>query len=66
MKQNWRERQQRVFDELKKRFTIEPVLIAPDLDKKMRVKANMLDFAIGEVLLMRMKSGSQQPIFQNY
>ena len=30
----WTERQEKVFRELKKRFTKEPVLVAPDLDKK--------------------------------
>jgi len=39
-----------VFEKLKKRFTMEPVLITPDLDKKMRVKVKVLDFAIGGVL----------------
>ena len=33
----------------------EPVLAAPDLDKKMRVKVDVLDYAIGEVLLMECK-----------
>ena len=33
-KWEWIERQKRVFKELKKRFTQEPVLAAPDLDKK--------------------------------
>ena len=32
---------------------IEPVLVTPDLDKEMRVKADMLDFAIDRVLLMK-------------
>ena len=33
----------------------EPVLAAPDLDKKMRVKVDVLDYATGEVLLMECK-----------
>ena len=41
------------FEELKKRFTTEPVLITPDLDKEMRVKANTSDFVTGEVLSMK-------------
>jgi len=34
-KWEWTEKQERVFRELKKRFTKEPVLVVPDLDKKM-------------------------------
>jgi len=51
IKWNWEEKQQKVFEELKKRFMIEPVLIISDLDKKMRVEADALDFVIEEVLL---------------
>jgi len=42
-----------VFEELKERFTMEPVLVMPDLDKEMRVEADALDFAAGGVLLMK-------------
>jgi len=38
---------------LKERFTIKPVLVIPDLDKEMRVEADVLDFAISEVLLIK-------------
>ena len=40
---------------MKKRFTKELVLVAPDLDKKMRIKVDMLDYAAGEVLSMECK-----------
>jgi len=33
-KWEWIEKQEKAFSELKKRFTKEPVLAAPDLDKK--------------------------------
>ena len=38
---------------MKERFIIELVLVILDLDKKMRVEIDVLDFAIGEVLLMK-------------
>ncbi len=48
IKWSWGEKQQKVFEELKKRFTIELVLITPDLDREMRVGADVSNFAIGE------------------
>ena len=33
-KWNWMEKEERAFKELKERFTKEPVLVAPDIDKK--------------------------------
>jgi len=42
-----------MFEELKKRFTIEPVLVTPDLDKKIRVGTDVLYFAMEGVLLMK-------------
>jgi len=51
IKWNWEEKQQKVFEELKKRFMIELVSIISDLDKKMRVEADALDFVIEGVLL---------------
>jgi len=43
---------------LKGKFTKEPVLAVPDLDKKMRMEVNMSDYAMGEVLLMECKDGN--------
>jgi len=48
-----RETVERVFEELKERFTTEPVLVTPDLDKEMRVEADASDFAMGGVLSMK-------------
>ena len=52
-KWGWGERQQKAFEELKERFTTEPVLVTLDLDKEMRVEVDMSDFAIEGVLLMK-------------
>jgi len=44
---------------LLERFTKEPVLAAPDLDKKMRMEVNALDYdyATGEVLSIECENG---------
>jgi len=38
---------------LKKEFTTEPVLVILDLDKKMRVETDILNYTIGRVLLVK-------------
>ena len=52
-KWSWREKQQRVFEELKEKFMTKPVLVTPDLDKEMRVEVDTLDFAMEGVLSMK-------------
>ena len=47
------EKQQKAFKELKRRFTTEPVLVTPDLDREMRIEADASDFVTGGVLLMK-------------
>jgi len=54
-KWNWTERQEKAFKELKERFTKEPVLAAPDIDKKMRMEVDASDYVTGGVLLMECK-----------
>ena len=46
-----------MFKELKKQFTKELVLAAPDLDKKMRMEVDTLDYAMGGVLSMECADG---------
>ena len=41
VKWNLREKQQKVFKELKKRFKIEPVLVTLNLDKEIRVETDI-------------------------
>ena len=62
VKWNWKERQQKAFEKLKERFTMEPVLVIPDLDKEIRVEANMSDFAMGEVLSMKYQDEKWRPV----
>ena len=40
---------------MKKRFTKELVLVAPDLDKKIRMEVDMSDYVIEGVLFMEYK-----------
>jgi len=51
-----------VFRELKEQFTKEPVLAAPDLDKKIRMEVNVLDYAIGGVLSMECEDKLWRPV----
>ena len=61
-KWNWGERQQRVFEELKEKFMTELVLVTPDLDKEMRVKADVSDFVMGGVLSIKCKDKKWRPV----
>ena len=54
---DWTERQNKAFRKLKERFTKEPVLAAPDLDKKIRMEVDTLDYAAEEVLSMECENG---------
>ena len=56
-KWDWIERQEKVFKKLKEQFTKEPVLVVPDLDKKLRVEVNVSDYVIGGILSMEGKDG---------
>jgi len=61
-KWEWMERQKRAFKELKKRFTQELVLAAPDLDKKMRMEVDVSDYATGGVLSMECEDNLWRPV----
>ena len=47
---------------MKERFTKEPVLAAPDLDKKMRMEVNTSDYAMRRVLSMEYKDKLWRPV----
>ena len=61
-KWSWGEKQQRVFEELKERFMMEPVLVTLDLDKEIRVEVDMSDFAMGGVLSMKCEDERWRPV----
>ena len=47
---------------MKKRFTWEPVLAAPDLNEKMRIEVNVSDYATEGVLFMEGEDGLWRPV----
>ena len=47
---------------MKEKFTKEPVLVVPDLDKKMRMEVDALDYATEGVLSIECKDGKWQPV----
>jgi len=51
-KWKWKIRQEKLFEMLKKWFTMESILVALNLDRKMRMEVDILDYVIEEVLLM--------------
>ena len=61
-KWEWTEKQERVFEELKKRFTQGLVLAALDLDRKMRMEVDVLDYTMGGVLSMEEEDGKWRPV----
>ena len=61
-KWNWTKKQKEVFRELKERFTRELVLAAPDLDKKMQIEMDVLDYTMGGVLSMKCEDELWRPV----
>ena len=59
---NWGERQQKAFEELKERFTIELVLVTPDLDKEVRVEVDTSYFVTEGVLSMKCEDEKWRPV----
>jgi len=51
------ERQEEAFRELKEKFTKEPVLTVPNLDKKMRIEVDTSDYTMGGILSMECEDG---------
>jgi len=61
-KWKWEIRQEKSFKALKKQFTTEPIFVAPDLDKKMRMEVDTSDCTTGEVLSMEYNDGKWRPV----
>jgi len=58
----WGEKQEKAFEQLKKVFMMQLVLVAPDLDKEMRVEADASEYATGVVLLMKYEDEKWRPV----
>ena len=61
-KWEWTEKQERAFEELKKKFMQELVLVVSDLDKKMRIEVDVSDYAMREVLSMEGENRKWRPV----
>ena len=58
----WTDDCQRAFDELKKRFTEEPVLMMPDQTKPFQIETDASKYATGAVLTQLDSNGARHPI----
>jgi len=61
-KWKWEEAQQKAFEQLKEIFTTRLLLVAPDLDKEFRVKADASNFATGGVLSIKCEDNKWRPV----
>ena len=61
-KWKWKKKQEEVFGKLKAVFTTELVLVIPDIDKKIRVKADVSDYATEGVLSTKCENGKWRPV----
>jgi hypothetical protein len=59
---SWEGRQQKAFDELKRRVTTEPVLAHPVLTDPFELEVDASGFAMGAVLLQKKEDGKKHPI----
>jgi hypothetical protein len=59
---SWEDRQQKAFDELKRRVTTEPVLAHPVLTDPFELEVDASGFAMGVVLLQKKEDGKKHPI----
>ena len=61
-KWEWTERQEEVFRKLKEKFTKEPLLAVLDLDKKIRMEVDVLDYAMEGVLSIECEDRIWRPV----
>ena len=56
-KWEWSLAQEKAFEALKRKSVMKLILVVPDLDKKIRMKVDILDYTMEEVLLMECEDG---------
>jgi len=61
-KWKWGVEQQEAFEQLKTVFMSRSLLVAPDLDKKLRMEVNASNFAMGSVLPIKCKDNKWRPV----
>jgi len=61
-KWKWGKEQEEAFRKLKEVFMAEPVLAILDIDREMRVEADVLDYATGGVLSMKCEDKKWRPV----
>ena len=59
-KQKWEIRQKKFFEVLKKNFITKPILVALNLDKKMRIEINTSNYTTIRVLSIKYTDGRQR------
>ena len=61
-KWRWGSKQQKVFEQLKHVFTSRLLLVAPDIDKELRVEADASNFATGGILSIKCEDDKWRPV----
>jgi len=61
-KWKWGAEQQEAFKQLKIVFISKPLLVAPDLDKELRVEADVSNFVTGGVLSIKCEDNNWRPV----
>jgi len=62
VKWEWTDKCQDTFDNLKERFTSAPVLVMPDVTKKMKIETDASDYTTGTVLSQLEEDGIWHPV----
>jgi hypothetical protein len=58
----WNDEAQKAFDNLKKRFTEQPVLMMPDMTRAFQIESDASKFAYGAVLTQTDSNGARHPV----